>query len=248
MAIVTYLRVSTEEQAESGLGLEAQLAGCREFAVRHGVELGAVFPDEGRSGSLPLEKRTILHQAIEALRPGDRLLVYKLDRLSRGDPYEVGLIERLVKKRRARILSAKGEGTEDDSTSSITNRRINNFLAEIELLKIRERTRDALRAKVARGERCGQVPYGYQLGEQITITKRDKKGRMVEKISHKIVADPREDDVAFRAAELRALGVPYRRIARGFQAAGIPTKSGRPWRHSTVADLARRHLEQETDL
>lgn len=45
-----YLRVSTDAQAESGLGLDAQRTAITAAAARHGLALGDVFTDAGLSG------------------------------------------------------------------------------------------------------------------------------------------------------------------------------------------------------
>src|SRR4051794_20573904 len=104
---VIYLRVSTDEQSASGLGLEAQLSACKAAASRLGLPVASVHQDDV-SGGLPLEKRPGLLEAIVALGPGDSLLVAKLDRLSRGDPITSGMIEAAVLRWKARIVSAAG--------------------------------------------------------------------------------------------------------------------------------------------
>ena len=159
---VIYLRVSTDEQAESGLGLEAQLAACRALAARMDWQVALVCED-ALSGGLPLEKRTILLDALAALGRGDVLLVAKRDRLSRGDLMATAMIEAAVKRAGARIVSAAGEGTESDDPASVLMRRIVDAFGEYERLLIKARTRAALKAKKARGERYGQVPYGHRL-------------------------------------------------------------------------------------
>ncbi len=78
---VIHRRVSVEEQVESGLGLEAQLHACTTWAAREGRAVVGPFDDEGVSGGAALDKRTGLSDAIEALEPGDVLLVAKRDRL-----------------------------------------------------------------------------------------------------------------------------------------------------------------------
>ena len=115
------------------------------------------------SGGLPLEKRTILLDALTALAKGDVLLVAKRDRLSRGDMMTTAMIEAAVKRAGARIVSAAGEGTESDDPASVLMRRIVDAFGEYERLLIKARTRAALKAKKARGERYGQVPYGRRL-------------------------------------------------------------------------------------
>ena len=49
---IAYLRVSTDQQAESGLGLEAQEAAVRSAASRLRLEVVRVFVDGGTSGKL----------------------------------------------------------------------------------------------------------------------------------------------------------------------------------------------------
>src|SRR5262245_31428762 len=109
---IGYLRVSTESQADSGLGLEAQRAAIDAAAMRLGLPLVQTFTDTV-SGGLALEYRPALVAALDAIRAGDVLLVAKRDRLGR-DVLNVAMIERLVERRAARVYSAAGEGTEDD--------------------------------------------------------------------------------------------------------------------------------------
>ncbi len=56
---VGYVRVSTEQQADSGLGLQVQEAAVRAAASRLGVELVRVFVDAGTSGGLGIEDRPV---------------------------------------------------------------------------------------------------------------------------------------------------------------------------------------------
>src|SRR4051812_33037422 len=156
---VAYLRVSTDEQSESGAGLNAQLDACRAHAARQGWPLAGPFRDEAVSGARPLDQRPGLLDAVAELGPGDVLLVAKRDRLGR-DPIAVAFIEKAVTERGARVVSAAGEGTADDDPTSILMRRIIDAFAEYERLVIKARTRAALRAKRARGERVGKVPLG----------------------------------------------------------------------------------------
>src|SRR5262249_60100692 len=94
-------------------------------------------------------------------------------RSARAAPLSPAMIEAAVRRRGARILSAAGEGTDDDDPASILMRRMIDAFAEYERLIIAGRTRAALRAKVARGERAGQVPYGSRLsGNGPTSRKR----------------------------------------------------------------------------
>ena len=221
--VVIYLRVSTDEQQESGLGLEAQLAACRAFAERMGWEVVAVFTD-AMSGGLALEKRTVLLDALAALVKGHVLLVAKRDRLGRGDIMTTAMIEASVKRAGATIRSAAGEGTESDEPTDILMRRIIDAFGEYERLIIKARTRSALKAKKARGERYGQVPFGQRLAADGVRLERDQ----VEALAVALIV------------ELRAASTSLRAIASELERQEVPTKNGRPWKHSTVHGVLRR--------
>lgn len=235
--VVIYLRVSTDEQAESGLGLEAQLAACRAMAARMGWEVVLVLEDS-MSGGLPLEKRTILLDALAALGRGDILLVAKRDRLSRGDMMTTAMIEAAVKRAGATIRSAAGEGTESDDPASVLMRRIIDAFGEYERLLIKARTRAALKAKKARGERTGQVPYGRRLTGSGPPSKKSGLPTGLE-------PDPAEAQAVDLIIELRAAQRSLRAIAGELERRKIPTKSGRPWKHSTVHDILKRTADEQ---
>jgi DNA invertase Pin-like site-specific DNA recombinase len=52
MNIIGYIRVSTDQQVESGLGLEAQRTASDEYTKKIGCPLREFFCDEGLSGLL----------------------------------------------------------------------------------------------------------------------------------------------------------------------------------------------------
>lgn len=215
-------RVSTEDQASSGLGIEAQIHACRLWAERAGLAVVGPFVDEA-SGASGLDKRPGLLAAVARLEPGDTLLVAKRDRLGR-DPLVIAMIEAAVSRAKARIVSAAGEGTESDEPSAVLMRRMVDAFAEYERLIIKARTKAALSAKKRRGERVGQVPVGSQLAAD---------GKTLE-------IDPGEQRALAQMREWRALGWTHRAIADELTRRGIPTKNGGPtWAHTTVGTLLR---------
>lgn len=217
---IGYLRVSTSEQAGSGFGLNAQAAAITETAARVGLTLGGTFTDAGLSGGLPIEQRPALLAALDACRRGDALIVAKRDRLGR-DVLNVAMIERLAERKGARILSAAGEGTDDDGPTSILMRQIIDAFGQYERALIRARTKAALRAKRARGERVGTVPFGYQLAAD---------GRTLK-------PNAAEQRVLSIVAECRAAGFTLRQIADELNRQGYFTRRGSSWRHQYVAGL-----------
>ena len=85
MGVVGYIRVSTDKQAEQGLGLDVQRHAIKIWAKATGHKVIAVEADEGISGSNGLEHRLGLAEALAAVRGGraDAVVVYRLDRLAR---------------------------------------------------------------------------------------------------------------------------------------------------------------------
>src|SRR5687767_3849738 len=91
---IAYLRVSTERQGRSGLGLDAQRERIGEFAAREGFALAAEFVEvETGKGSDALDRRPQLAAALNQARRGDcPIIVAKLDRLSRDVHFISGLM------------------------------------------------------------------------------------------------------------------------------------------------------------
>src|SRR6185295_18467610 len=84
--VVAYARVSTDEQATSGAGLDAQRIAIEAEAQRRGWTVVGWHADEGISGGKGVEHRPGLAAAIEAVESGRAagLLAAKLDRVSRS--------------------------------------------------------------------------------------------------------------------------------------------------------------------
>ena len=163
MRLIAYIRVSTDQQAESGAGLNAQLASCEAYANKNGLAIHKIFKDEGISGAAELEDRPGLMGVLNELQKGDILLCSKRDRLARGD--HMALLQLHVNKRKAKIVSASGEGTEGDLNDpmSYMMRGMTDLFAGFERLLIKSRTKSALQAMKAQGKRVGHIPFGYQL-------------------------------------------------------------------------------------
>ena len=81
---VAYIRCSSEEQVDSGLGLEAQKARITAYCVATDRTLDEVYEDAGFSGK-SLE-RPAMERLLSAMRSGDvgSIVMLRLDRLSRS--------------------------------------------------------------------------------------------------------------------------------------------------------------------
>ena len=153
---VAYLRVSTGEQADSGAGLQAQLAAVTAAAASRGWELVAVHTDAGVSGALPAERRPELSAALELLDCGgaDVLVVAKGDRLARSVVGLTGLLERV--KRSAWSLVVLDTDVDTTTATGQLVAQLMGCVAEWERNVIAERTRAALAARKAAGMRLGR--------------------------------------------------------------------------------------------
>ncbi len=231
MRAIAYLRVSSDEQAASGAGLAAQEDAARAHAARLGADVVGPFSDEGISGAAPLDARPGLIDALSQVGAGDVLLVAKRDRLGR-DPVIVAMLESAVARQGGRVVSAAGEGTDDDSPTSVLMRRIVDAFAEYERLLIKARTRAALQAKRKRGQRTGGVPFGSTLVDDGC---RSKKGKPIALAPS--AADAR---ATVEARRLRAEGLTLRQVATELDRLGIATKKGAErWAHASVAKILR---------
>src|SRR4051812_32055907 len=92
---VSYLRVSTQRQGKSGLGLEAQREAVGRYLAGIGATLLAEFEEvETGKGSNALDKRPKLRDAIVLAKKQKAILVIaKLDRLARNVHFISGLME-----------------------------------------------------------------------------------------------------------------------------------------------------------
>lgn len=197
---VAYIRVSTDEQH---LGPEAQLAAIELWASRQGVTLVAIHRDIGVSGATPLADCTGLMAALEDLgvHGAGTLIVSKRDRLAR-DVMKAAMVEARAEALGARITSTAGEGDGTDPSAKLMRQIVDAF-AEYERALIGARTKAALAAKKAKGERVGGVPYGFS------------------DVDGSLVANDAEREIIAMAKNLSSNGLSLRGICAKFASEGI---------------------------
>ncbi|VVE82968.1 recombinase family protein [Pandoraea sputorum] len=141
--MIGYARVSTEDQ-----NLDLQIQALKRLGC------DKVFTDHGVSGSAT--SRPGLERAMTRLKPGDKLVVWRLDRLGRSLAHLVRLLESLG--RRDILFQSL---TEHIDTSSSGGRLVFHMmaaLAEFERSLISERTRAGMAAARANGKHLGRRP------------------------------------------------------------------------------------------
>src|SRR5260370_36804564 len=96
--VAAYLRVSTDEQAESGLGIDAQRTQVRAMAVVKGYSTPTEYVDNGISGTKDVDKRPALQALMTDIAAGkvDVVIIPSLDRLGRKTRIILRLVEELA--------------------------------------------------------------------------------------------------------------------------------------------------------
>lgn len=204
-AAVGYLRVSTEEQSVSGLGLEAQRAAIEARAKAEGWEIVEWYVDEGVSGTVAPVDRPGLSAALDALSTGaaSRLVVGKLDRLARST-LDVLNLDVLARAEGWGLVLCDMPGIDTATPEGRMMLTQLAAVAQFERDRIAQRTREALAVRKAQGVRLGRP----------SVLNRD---------------------VVVRVLDERAAGRTLREIAEGLTADGIKTARGRAtWSTSSV--------------
>lgn len=217
---VTYLRVSTARQGQSGLGLEAQRAAVEKFVKERAGEINAEFVE------VETGKRNDRPELAEALRvakkAGAVLLIAKLDRLARNVAFISNLLESGVE-----ICAA------DMPEANRFMLHVMAAVAEHEARAISDRTKAALAAAKARGVKLGWAADGRK-GDLEAATKSSIEIRVA-------AADRRAEQVLPVIRELRSQGLPLARVAETLNARGIPTaRAGGKWHVSSVRNMLAR--------
>jgi DNA invertase Pin-like site-specific DNA recombinase len=153
--VVAYVRVSTDEQADSGAGLAAQRAAISAEADRRGWTVIAWHEDAGISGK-SIEGRPGLSAALHAVesREAAGIVVAKLDRLSRSLADFAALMARA--QRNGWNLVALDLGIDLATPAGEFMANVMASAAQWERRIIGQRTRDALAVKKAEGVTLGR--------------------------------------------------------------------------------------------
>lgn len=220
---VAYVRVSTEEQR---LGPEAQRREIEQWAEREGVQIVAWCVDQGVSGATPIDQRKGLVEALGQLelhRAG-MLVAQKRDRLAR-DVAVAAMLQRTVCEMGATVMTVAEAFLDLESPEGQFIATIFDAFGQLERARISARTRAALAAKRAKGQKLGgEAPFGY----------RAAHGGQLEQ-------HPTEYPIIQRILELRRDGLSQARIAARLATEGVVSRSGQPLGQVQVSRILRAH-------
>lgn len=215
---VSYLRVSTERQGASGLGLEAQRAALQAHVAGRG-DLVAEFLEieSGKNNARPELQRALQ----EAKRQGAVLVIAKLDRLARNVAFIATLLEAGVDIEAADLPHA--------------NRFVMHIMAAVaeqEAAAISTRTKDALRAAKARGVALGAA--------NPRVRQALERSRQRADATRKAKADAGAAGVRPLLEEYQRKGMSLRQMAEELNRLRIATARGGQWYAATVRNALQR--------
>lgn len=229
MKAVGYIRVSTNEQANEGVSLDAQRHKIEAYAAFRGLELVEIVVDAGVSASKPLADRAGGAKVLSLVESGaaEAVIAAKLDRLFRNAADCLVVTRTWDKADVSLHLLDMGM-----DTSSPLGRAFLTMAAafgELELNLIRERTKTGLAQVKAEGGRIGRDAFGWTRGEGL-----DESGRRVcEAVEGELAA-------VERILALRDAGSTLQEIADKLNGEAVPTKRGGRWYPGTVRAILLR--------
>jgi len=223
MKALGYVRVSTQDQADSGLSIAAQERRIRQYCEFKNMDLIELIKDEGVSAYTPLQDRTGGAKLLDLAKTKAPIAVVaiKLDRLFRDAHDCLGV----TKDWNAQNVNLNLLDLGIDTSTPMGRAFLTNAAtyAELERNLISERTKEALHQIKIQGGTLGANSYGWERTEEL-----DAHGRRI------LRANPAELEVIGTCKALREQGFTLQQIADKFNREGIPTKKGGSWFPSTV--------------
>ena len=220
---VSYLRVSTDRQGKSGLGLQAQRQAVTHFLQgNEGKLLGEhVEVESGKTNDRPE-----LTKALAICRmTGATLVVAKIDRLARNTRFLLTVVE-----------GSSADGVMFCDLPALPAGPVGKFMltqmaavAELEAGLISQSTKAALAAARVRGVKLGGWRGGPKVASAVGVEARQKK------------ADQFAAAVGPVASALQSQGLTLRQIAAGLAERHIRTPHDRQWTAAAVRNLLARH-------
>lgn len=211
---VGLVRVSTERQGESRLGLEAGLKDLSDYVAAHGGRLVEVL-EEVESGTRDhlVDRPTLLRALTLCKRHRAILLIPKVDRLVRST-----LVHADIKRAGVAFRAADNPHANEFTLDILV------AVAAQEARQISDRTRKALAAYKARGGKLGSHLVGCRLTAEGRARGRERGNRRQAREAAEVYAD-----LLPEVGRWRAEGLSLRAIAVRLNAAGHRTRTGAAW-------------------
>ncbi|MEC0371140.1 recombinase family protein [Paenibacillus chibensis] len=223
--VAIYARVSTEEQAEYGYSIDAQLDTLRKYCELYSREIAGEYVDRGVSGK-SIEGRYELQRLLLDAKDGkfDEVIVWKFNRMARKNIDLLHIVDMLEKNNVAfRSFS------ESFDTSTPTGRfalQMMGAVSELERNTIVDNVKMGHKHRAKTGKHNGKVPLGYR------SVKVDLRGR-----ESKIVIIEEEAAIVRNIFEQYSAGHGLKAIANNLNHRGHKTRIGKPFSTCAIRDI-----------
>lgn len=207
-----YVRVSTEEQAEEGYSLDAQLDVLRTYCDIHDYAVAGEFVDDGYTGrntSRPAYRRMMYDPEVRS--SWDVLVVMKMDRIHRNSREFMNMMDDLSRRHQQFVSTY-----DQIDTSTAVGRFVMDMIqriAQLESEQTGERTYMGMHQKAEEGNGIlgFNAPYGYVFGDE-GLEVQPEEAPVVEEIFASYLSGMTMDAIAYR-----------------LNSAGTLTRRGNPW-------------------
>ena len=225
--VVGYGRVSSAEQASSGLSLNMQREQCELKAKKSGCEF-VYFEDAGKTGANTNRKglKALLKYVKEHHNKIAYVVVWKLDRLSRCQEDFFADILRPIRKYNCTIASIMENF---DDIRKVRKVLLGVYIGqtEDELDNIKDRTSSVLSSRAQNGYQLGKAPVGY-------LNARDEHRHGI------IVPDPEKKNYIKHRVDLYATGLfSYERVGKELAKYGFVDSNDKPYPKKRIEDILK---------
>ena len=215
---VGYVRVSTDQQAQEGVSLEAQQTRIRAHCVSQEIELVDIVIDDGYSAK-SLERPGV-KRVLAMLTAGraDGVVVVKLDRLTRSVKDLGILLDTYFREGLPYSLLSVSDAIDTRSAGGKLLLNVLMSVAQWEREAISERTQEAMNELKRRGVRLGGAGFGWQWTKAPDATGR-----------RQLIPHPKEQAAVRRICALYRQGLSVHTIAKRLDRDGIRARGGKSW-------------------
>lgn len=224
--VAIYVRVSTEEQAEHGYSIEAQLETLRNYCELYGKEVYEEYVDAGISGK-SIEGRFALQRLLKDAENNlfQEVLVWKINRLARNSLDLLTTIEQL-KDWNITFRSFTEKFETETPTGKLTLQMM-SAVGEFERNTTVENVKLGMKQRAKTGKHNGKLPLGYKSVHD----PKNSSGRS------KVIIIESEAIIVKKIFQLYASGRGLRSIANELNHSGCRTKTGNTFSTAGIKDI-----------
>lgn len=225
--VAIYARVSTEDQAEQGYSIDAQLDTLRKYCQLYGKEVYEEYVDAGVSGK-SIEGRYELQRLLKDA--GDKkfheVIVWKFNRMARKNVDLLNIVEQLE----ACNITFRSFSENFDTSTSMGKFALQMMgaVGELERNTIVDNVKLGMKQRAKKGEHNGKLPLGYRaIPDPSGSSKRSKV----------VVVVQEEAIIVRKIFELYAMGRGFKSIANELNHCGYKTKTGNTFSTTAIKEI-----------